>query len=185
MQAGNERRRLEGAIFMAALLALGFSAANPARAWQYGAEGKGLTETAQEQRMKEITAQFNDLCSGCNNTVANCARPCGFAEQVRAEVKSMMAAGKSDDQIIAAMVEAHGREILATPATDEDGLAAYIVPPLFLIGGAGLVYWILKRWHRSGGGPGSESVTSKPASNGRSLDPALESRVEAELQLLD
>ena len=58
------------------------------------------------------------------------------AEQIRKEVRSMVAAGKSRDEILDYYVAEYGERILAAPRAKGFNLTAYILPWVALLAGA-------------------------------------------------
>jgi cytochrome c-type biogenesis protein CcmH len=67
------------------------------------------------------------------------------AEQIRKEVRAMVAAGKSRDEILDHYVAQYGERILATPRAKGFNMLAYILPWGALILGVWLVIVLLKK----------------------------------------
>ncbi len=67
------------------------------------------------------------------------------AEQIRNEVRAMVAAGKSRDEIMDYYVAKYGERILATPRAKGFNVLVYILPWASLILGAWLVIVLLKK----------------------------------------
>lgn len=86
------------------------------------------------------------LCGTCKNTVADCPMiECGYSKPARLKIAQMQAAGKTDDEIVAAFVKENGIQALASPPTTGFSLLAWVVP--FVAIGIGLVViaWFVKR----------------------------------------
>jgi cytochrome c-type biogenesis protein CcmH len=67
------------------------------------------------------------------------------AEKIRKEVREMVAAGKSRDEILDHYVSQYGERILATPRAKGFNRLVYILPWLALILGAWLLVLLLKK----------------------------------------
>ena len=71
-----------------------------------------------------------------------------MAEDMRRQIRAMIAAGRTDDEIRAYFVSRYGTWVLLTPPKAGFNLAAYLLPALVvLIGAAGLVL-AARRWSR-------------------------------------
>jgi cytochrome c-type biogenesis protein CcmH len=70
-----------------------------------------------------------------------------LANELKAEIRQAIAAGKSDAQIEAAFIQRFGRRILVEPEGVQ-GRILTIVPVLVLVFGAIWVGWLLRRWAR-------------------------------------
>lgn len=72
----------------------------------------------------------------------------GKADQMRADIQAMVAAGQSDDEIKAAMVQEYGKRILVVP---EGGAASWLFTAPWLLGVLGLVLVVvfLRRMRRA------------------------------------
>jgi len=111
------------------------------------------------------------MCVQCGTALNVSESP--VAERQRAFIRRQIAAGRTKEEIKAALVAEYGEAVLATP--DEDG--AWLVPAL--LGGAALVgvALVARRWRGGGGGaaPGARIA----------LDPDDERRLDAELAAFD
>ncbi len=72
------------------------------------------------------------------------------AEQIRNEVQTMVAAGKSRDEILDFYVAKYGERILATPRARGFNSLVYILPWAALIAGASLLLLLLKKLRKPG-----------------------------------
>ena len=77
-----------------------------------------------------------------------------IAEKIRKEVRAMVAAGKSRDEILDYYVSEYGERILAAPRPKGFNILAYILPWAALILGAWLLIVLLKRLRSSAPSPG-------------------------------
>lgn len=107
--------------------------------------------TLGERRLQEVSKRLNCLCPGCLTQLSNCPHVrCGFSNQARSEIGSMIAAGLADQQIIDGMVERYGVKVLATPPAEGAHLGAYLTPILFVLLGSVGAFLLLRRWQRRG-----------------------------------
>ena len=94
-----------------------------------------LPDAAQEARAQRL---FEDIrCVVCQHeSIAD--SPAGLAADVRAEVRGRIAAGATDDQIRAGLVERWGDFVLFTPPFVPGTLLLWLGPLILLLAGAAL-----------------------------------------------
>jgi cytochrome c-type biogenesis protein CcmH len=112
------------------------------------------------------------VCPVCGTTLDQSDAP--VAQRMKGYIRERLAAGASEAQIKAELVDQFGPGVLAEPPKSGFDLLAWLVPFAVLVAGAvgvGLVAWA---WSRRRG----EGDAGPPAS----LDPELERRVDAELR---
>lgn len=114
------------------------------------------------------------MCVSCNVPLNVAESP--QAESQRAEIRRLIAAGRSKPQIKEALVEQYGARVLALPRDDGFGLAAYLVPIAVALGLAGLAILLLPRWRARG----RETAHAAPT-----LSAGESSRLQAELERFD
>ena len=117
-------------------------------------------------------------CPG--RTLADCPSP--NAESVRLWILVQEAAGRSEDEVTADLLDRFGDQILGAPKAEGVGLTAYLVPATaFLIGG-GLVFVFLRRQTRQARllAPDASDVLALDGSEAP-LDPELERLVDEDL----
>ena len=68
------------------------------------------------------------------------------ADQIRKEVRRLLAAGKSKQEILDYFVSAYGERILASPRPRGFNMLAYILPFAFLLIGLAVLVTFLKKW---------------------------------------
>ncbi|HEV2081540.1 MAG TPA: cytochrome c-type biogenesis protein [Brevundimonas sp.] len=94
-----------------------------------------LPDPAQEARAQALFEEIR--CVVCQHeSVAD--SPAGLAADVRAEVRGRIAAGATDDQIRAGLVERWGDFVLFRPPFDPGTLLLWLGPLALLLAGAGL-----------------------------------------------
>jgi cytochrome c-type biogenesis protein CcmH len=69
-----------------------------------------------------------------------------IAEQIRNEVSSMVAAGKSREEILDFYVARYGERILVTPRARGFNVLVYVLPWAALPLGAWILFLLLKKW---------------------------------------
>ena len=98
-----------------------------------------------------------------------------IAKEMRGEIRSMLADGRSEQEILDLYVAKYGERILTTPPARGFNLLVYILPWVIALAGVAAVTWVLRRW-----------LARRPAA---SADPALEERyadrMDRELHDLD
>jgi len=112
------------------------------------------------------------VCPVCGTTLDQSDAP--VAVRMKRYIRERLAAGASEAQIKAELVDQFGPGVLAEPPKSGFDLLAWLVPFAVLVAGAigvGLVVWAWSRRREEGD-------TGPPAA----LDPELERRVDAELR---
>lgn len=123
-----------------------------------------------EQDVYEIAARLR--CVVCQNlSVAD--SPSEMAAQMREVVRERLRAGDSREAIIAYFVDKYGEWILLSPRPRGFTLLVWVVPPLGLALGLGLIAAAVRRWARRR--PGAPSGI--PA-----VEPAMRERIRRELE---
>ena len=98
------------------------------------------------------------------------------SEKIKREVVEMLAAGKSQDQIIEHFVAEYGERILVSPRPKGFNSLAYVLPWTALLLGAAAVAILLKKMRF----PGQAAIQSAPAT-----DSKYDSIIEKEIKELD
>jgi cytochrome c-type biogenesis protein CcmH/NrfF len=97
---------------------------------------------AQESRAQKIfDTVFSPFCPG--RLLRDC--PTFKATDLKNTIRSSVAAGRSDEEIVADLVNAYGNSIKALPEKHGFGLVAWVAPFLFLLGGLCLLWGWLRR----------------------------------------
>jgi cytochrome c-type biogenesis protein CcmH len=101
-----------------------------------------LPDEKLQQRYEALTHEFR--CMQCqNNTIAD--SPVGLASDLRRDVKELLIAGKSDDEIRAYMVQRYGNVILFTPPFKGSAIWVWLTPLVALAGGIVVAVVIVRR----------------------------------------
>lgn len=103
-----------------------------------------LPDEKLQERYDALTHEIR--CMQCqNNSIAD--SPAGLASDLRRDVREMLIAGKSDDEIRAYMVERYGNVILFNPPLTGSTAWVQLAPIVALVGGV-LVAFVLVRRRR-------------------------------------
>jgi len=101
------------------------------------------TDAAQDERLiREIE---DNLIAPCCWTQPVSQHPSEVSDRIRREVREMVAAGRSRDEIYDHYVAEYGERILASPRARGFNKLAYILPALALLLGGCLLLILLKR----------------------------------------
>jgi cytochrome c-type biogenesis protein CcmH len=101
-----------------------------------------LPDAKLQARYQALTHELR--CMQCqNNNIAD--SPVGLAADLRRDVREMLLAGKSDDEIRAYMVERYGNVILFTPPLTPSTAWVWFAPLAALVGGVVVAVVIVRR----------------------------------------
>jgi len=115
----------------------------------------GPVRADQSDRTHLIGAKLKCMCGGCEQSAGKCyhvggaySGPCDTAKTMLKEIDQHIAEGKSDDQVLHAMIAQYGPLAYMEPPKSGFGLIAWLTPLLYLLVGTGLVIFIMKRWRK-------------------------------------
>jgi cytochrome c-type biogenesis protein CcmH len=101
-----------------------------------------LPDEKLQERYEALTHEFR--CMQCqNNTIAD--SPVGLASDLRRDVRELLIAGKTDDEIRAYMVERYGNVILFTPPFAGSAVWVWVAPLAALCGGIIVAVVVVRR----------------------------------------
>jgi cytochrome c-type biogenesis protein CcmH len=134
----------------------------------------GIAKTTRQAVAEGLTCQC-----GCGLTVANCNHPnCNFSVPARERIDKLIASGMDRAQIIGIFRKQYGEKVLSAPTTTGFNLLAWLMPPLALLLGAGVVMLTMSRWGGGPPAPGAQGGDSPPpGSDNSALRRELERRV--------
>jgi cytochrome c-type biogenesis protein CcmH len=108
----------------------------------FGVDITVLPDEALQQRYEGLTHELR--CMKCqNNSIAD--SPAGLAADLRREIKEMLLAGKSDDEIRAFMVQRYGNVILFTPPLKGSSIWVWVLPGLAAVAGLVIAIRVVRR----------------------------------------
>lgn len=134
----------------------------------------------QEELARRIDAKLIAPCC-FRGTVAEHQSP--VAEELRGEVRTLLAEGASERQILDHFVAKYGERILATPKAQGFNLLAYVMPVVGLLVGSLLVFVVLRRALPAGLAQPGRGAPDKPSAE--EFDESLRIRFEKELERFD
>lgn len=96
-----------------------------------------------DQRVQEVASQLKCLvCQG--ESVAD--SPATLAQQMRGVIRQQLQSGKSEQEVIRYFQSRYGDRILWSPPWQGFTLLAWLVPIGMLLGGALLLFFVLRSW---------------------------------------
>ena len=99
-------------------------------------------DPAIERRLKDLAEELR--CLVCQNqTIADSNAP--LALDLRNQIRTQIAQGRSDDQIRAYMVERYGDFVLYKPPFKANTALLWLAPALLLAGGAAVFWAVVNR----------------------------------------
>jgi cytochrome c-type biogenesis protein CcmH len=135
--------------------------------------------SADNRQLEEKARKIEDnLIAPCCWSQPVSQHPSEVSDQIRQEVRSMLAAGKSRDEIFDYYIAKYGERILATPRAKGFNALAYIMPWAALALGAGFLITLIIRKLRS---PAPALQTDLPPAT----DTRYAARIEKELRAMD
>jgi len=144
-------------------IALVLAAHTPARA-----------ELSPEQQSKAKEIFFEVLSPFCPGRALNDC-PSGSSIELKNEIRSMIQAGKTRDEIVSVLLTRYGEGIRAVPSTKGFQSLAWSAPIGFLLlGGLLITVWLRKKAIQ-------EEKPAASATPQAPLDPELQKRIEREL----
>jgi cytochrome c-type biogenesis protein CcmH len=97
-----------------------------------------LPDPAQEARARALFAEIR--CVVCQNESIDDSEA-DLAALLRRSVREQIAAGRSDAQVRAYLVDRYGEFILLKPAFSTGNAALWLTPLLLLMGAGGVILW--------------------------------------------
>jgi len=113
-------------------------------------------------RAKQVGGKFMCMCS-CSQVLTECNHVgCTTSASMLKELNVALARGDSEDAITQMFVQEFGTRVYAEPPKSGFSLVAWVLPSVYLFGGAGVVILVIWRWRNrpvqeirpSGGAPG-------------------------------
>ena len=114
------------------------------------------------------------MCDTCNVPLYIAESP--RADQLRREIRTLIAQGQDEEQVKATLKARYGPDILALPEESGFSLGAYLIPILVAIALLAIAAILVARWRRRG----RESAPNDPGSDPGSAEDR--ARLDAELE---
>ncbi len=102
------------------------------------------------------------------------------ASRIRKQIREMLSAGKSEEEILDYYVAEYGERILASPRARGFNILAYVLPWVGLAAGIAVLGLALRRWLSRGTANETEALPTESA-----RDAEYDERIERELRRLD
>ncbi len=102
------------------------------------------------------------------------------AGTIRKQIREMLAAGKSEEEILDYYVAEYGERILASPRARGFNILAYVLPWVSLAAGLAVLGLALRRWRSRGTANDTDALPTESAP-----DAEYDERIEKELRRLD
>ena len=97
-------------------------------------------------RFTDLGHQIMCIC-GCNQILLECNHVgCPDSDGMRNELMAAVSRGDSDSLVEQGFVQKYGPTVLAAPTMQGFDRAAYIIPPVVLILGFGLIVMVVRSW---------------------------------------
>jgi cytochrome c-type biogenesis protein CcmH len=126
-----------------------------------------------------LTDIENDvMCVTCHESLAVAQSP--QAGEERDFIRQLIGQGQDKQQIEQALVAQYGLSVLAKPPANGFNLTVYILPPVILIVGLGILAYFLPRWRNAARVRRSQPILAGPA-----LSPRDAQRLDEDLRLYD
>jgi len=137
----------------------------------------------QGDRAHQIGSKLKCMCGGCDQSAGKCyhvggsfSGPCDVAKGMLKKIDGHIAQGKSDDQVLQAMITEYGPLAYVEPPKSGFGLVAWLMPALYLLAGTSLVIVIMKRWRKRPSPSAAIAAAGAGASGGVNVTPELLAR---------
>jgi cytochrome c-type biogenesis protein CcmH len=122
-----------------AWIAIGVALCSPTA---HGIDATSIADPALETRYLALTHELR--CMQCQNeSIAD--SPVGLASDLRREVRNMLLAGKSDEEVRAYMASRYGEFILFRPRFSLRNAWLWFAPPLFVLIGLGVAVRVVRQ----------------------------------------
>jgi cytochrome c-type biogenesis protein CcmH len=116
---------------------------------------------AQENEAKEIE---NLLIAPCCWRQPVSVHPSAASDEIKVQIREMLAAGMGRDEIVQKYVAEYGERILAKPPAEGFASLAYFLPAIFLIAGAIVALLVIRKLRPSGVPPEPSAAAASAAS---------------------
>ena len=109
-----------------------------------------------DQEAQDVGSQLKCLvCQG--ESVAD--SPALLSQQMRVIIRQQLRSGKSEQEVIQYFQARYGDKILYAPPERGFDLLAWLVPIAMLLGGAILLFFVVRDWHKSSRSDTTEDVS--------------------------
>lgn len=125
--------------------------------------GWAQEEAVDEAAFRRVSNRLLCQC-GCSYMVLSCNHlDCPSATYIRRTIRTSLAAGKTEEEAFAVIVDQYGPKILPEPPRAGFAWMAWLMPFAALLLGGGAVSYVLWRWKR---GPSGEEFVEDAGAHG-------------------
>ena len=126
----------------------------------------------------EVNAIAKDLfCPVCENTPLDVC-PTEACKEWREEIRSMLADGKSEDEIKQHFVDYYGARVLSEPPRTGFNWLIYVVPPIVIVAGIFVLFRAFRAWSQ----PSETGADTSEDEDAPEIDDDYVARMEEELK---
>ncbi len=97
-----------------------------------------------EDLISRIAGNLKCVCE-CAHLLNVCGDECGEAPKQTAEIRELLAEGKTEEEVYASLEARYGIRVLAEPKPEGFSLLAWAAPVVVLLGGACLVIVVVRK----------------------------------------
>lgn len=99
---------------------------------------------------------------GCSSTISTCNMVgCHVRVPINEEIEAGIEAGRSQEDILAAVYEKYGEEMRVAPRSEGFGIVGWAMPFVSLLAGLAIIPFVVRRWRRNARGQAAQSVPAK------------------------
>ena len=113
------------------------------------------TDSILEARTREVASGLR--CPVCQGLSIQ-ASPSELAVQMKEVVRQQLKEGKSPDEVRAYFVSKYGEWVLLEPKASGMNLLVYVAPMVMVLGGAVLIWVLVRKWSAAAPAAGDASV---------------------------
>ena len=128
----------------------------------------------------ELGKKIKCSCGGCEQSAGTCyhvggafSGPCDIAKTMIKEIQGHLDKGLNDEQVVQSMIKEYGPGAYVEPPKEGFGLVAWLMPGVYLLAGAALVFFVISRWRKRG------VAAEATARNTKSVSPEMLERARA------
>jgi cytochrome c-type biogenesis protein CcmH len=127
--------------------------------------GVALAQDTTPPTDDEVNAVAHKLyCPVCESTPLDVC-PTDACKDWRELIRTMLAEGKTEDEILKHFVDQYGARVLAEPPKEGFYWLIYLIPPAIILAGAVILFRSLKEWTKpKAAAPVSSGVSSESSS---------------------
>jgi len=108
---------------------------------------------AQDELVRSLSKRMMCLC-GCNQVLGECNHiGCTVSDEMMRKLRQRVARAEPADLILQSFVQEYGQKVLAEPPSSGFNRLAWVMPPLAVLLGLGLLMVMVRRWRAQSAQP--------------------------------